>query len=154
MRVMTMAHIRNARGLGPEEKAILYTVESRGEVFSTRDTFLEDCGGMSKTRFYRYRNNLVAKGLLEAEVRRPRGTTVYRVNSEAVEALAARNEDGSNVLETKAATRGDTNVLALNTTHDGDCNVSLTGTQTSSTQGLHRPQSQDTKRTLKGVGGT
>jgi hypothetical protein len=151
MRVMTMAHIRNARGLKPEEKAILYTVESRGEVYSTRDTLLEDCGGMSKSRFYRHRNSLVAKGLLQAEVRRPRGTTVYRVNSEAVEALAPRREDGRNVLDAETLGRADSNVLTADTILDGDTNVSQTRTSTSSSRGHQRPQTEDTKKTLKGT---
>lgn len=151
MRVMTMAHIRNARGIGPEEKAILYTVESRGEVYSTRDTFREDCGGMSKTRFYRHRNSLLAKGLLQAEVRRPRGTTVYRVVSEAVEALASGHENGRNVLDAETLSTGNSNLLPSETLQNEDSNVPQSRTSTSSPLGHQRPQIEDTKNTLKGT---
>jgi hypothetical protein len=150
MRFMTMAHIRNARGLAPEEKAILYTVESRGEVFSSRDTLRADCGGMSKTRFYRYRNSLIAKGLLHAEVRRPRGTTVYRVDSDAVEALCPGDE-GAKVREVETLRDGDSNVLSVETLRNKDIIVSQAGTTTSSQQGHHRPKVEDTKKTLKGT---
>lgn len=148
MRVKTMAHIRNARGLGPEEKAILYTVESRGEVYSTRETFREDCGGMGKTRFYRYRNSLLDKGLLQAEVRRPRGTTVYRVNSEAVEALTPR---ATNVLEVGTFGGDKSNVLVAKIMHNDDIDVSQARTSMSSSLGPQRPQDEDTKKTLKGT---
>lgn len=151
MRVMTMAHIRNARGLGPEEKAILYTVESRGEVYSTRDTFLDDCGRMSKSRFYRHRNSLLAKGLLQAEVRRPRGTTIYRVNSDAVEALAPNRAEGRMGPGVETLRGVESNVLTVETVHNGDINVTLPRTSRSSQLGHQRHAAEDTKKTNRGT---
>jgi hypothetical protein len=131
MRVLTMAAIRNARGLTSAEKAMLYTIESRGEVFSSAETFRGDCG-MGRNKFYDVRGSLLDKGLVQAEVRRPRGTTVYRVDHEAVAAMTPmRDEQALPPLETL-------NASDVNVSHGRHFNVAPVVTPTSPTAGSQR----------------
>lgn len=135
MRVQTMAAIRNARGLTADDKAMLYTTESRGEVFATADIFRQDCG-MGKNKFYATRSRLDALGLLDVRERRPKGTTCYRVNHDAVAALAEPMSPPVGKLETPmslpvGALERDTNV-----TPGRDANVT---------------PGRETKRTFKGT---
>lgn len=96
MRVMTMAQIRNARGLDSAEKSILYTIESRGEVFSKVEVFRADCG-LGKNKFYRTLTGLKDKGLVNVTDRRPRGTTVYTVSDKAVASLVPNVAPGGDI---------------------------------------------------------
>lgn len=149
MRVYTMAAIRNARGLTPDEKVLLYTIESRGEAFARADTLQDDCG-MGRNRFYRTRKGCVDRGLVDAKDRRPRGTTVYRVNHEAVSALAPDVTPGREAgLEDTIVSPGS----QINVTPARDVNMTA-GSETKRTlEGTPQgdPQGEQVRRTPYGV---
>jgi hypothetical protein len=86
-----MAAIRDARGLDFSAKAMLCIIESRGEAFTSADRLRDDCG-MGRNKFYDVRRRLIDAGLIDVTVRRPRTTTLYRVNHEAVAALVPSKE--------------------------------------------------------------
>lgn len=77
--------IRDARELKTNEKTFLFVCESRGKagMFSDHDLNYTDMG-MSKATYYRVRESLLEKKLIETR-RRYNNTTVYQVNVEVLE---------------------------------------------------------------------
>lgn len=83
MNIEALWTLRDARGINSDEKAFLFVAISRGdELFGTWETNAADMG-MSKNRYYRTRDSLLAKGLIEV-ARKYNGSSVYRVNVDAL----------------------------------------------------------------------
>ena len=82
VRVNVLFAVRDARGLCAEEKAILHAIELRGEARAGWERLAEDAG-LKKKRFYKYRGDLLTKGLIDAR-RRAGATTIYRVNEDVL----------------------------------------------------------------------
>lgn len=79
MNFKALKNLRDTRGLSANEKAFLFVVISRGdETFGTWETNAADMG-MSKGTYYRTRDALLEKGLIEV-ARKYNATSVYRPN--------------------------------------------------------------------------
>lgn len=83
--------IRDAEGLDGLEKIFLMVVESRGVMKTTWQQAAKNMG-MSKSTFFRVREQLVGKGLLLA-VERPHRVTWYTVVRDAIHARVPDNSE-------------------------------------------------------------
>lgn len=89
MRNQVMWDIRDAQGLNTAEKAIMWVIESRGELFSTVET-LAGNAGMGRSTFYAHRDGLVDRGLVRCSRRYGERQKLYTVDAAAVAALVPR----------------------------------------------------------------
>ncbi|GAA3684264.1 hypothetical protein GCM10022237_48560 [Nocardioides ginsengisoli] len=74
--------VRDARGLDVYEKAFLFVVASRGEMFSRAEVAADDMG-FSVAQFHKIADRLIARGLVVRQ-RRPGKPSVYRLNLDAL----------------------------------------------------------------------
>lgn len=86
MNGQTIWNIRDARQLNSNEKLLLMVIESRGQMWATVAQVIDDMG-MSRSTFYKTRNDLKARNLIHVLTRGTNQTTMYRVNREAVRRL-------------------------------------------------------------------
>jgi DNA-binding MarR family transcriptional regulator len=91
MEVQAIWAIRDARGLSYAEKAFLFVVASRGCMTAKWDTAAADMG-MSKNTYYKTRDSLLGKGLLNKETRF-NNTTVYTVSLETLLSLTGNGDE-------------------------------------------------------------
>lgn len=100
MRNEVIFAIRDARGLKIHEKSFLFVCESRGKegMFSEHDTNYTDMS-MSKATYYRVRDSLIEKKLIEPR-RRYNNTTVYHVNYDVLSAYVKSQPETQSHTET------------------------------------------------------
>ena len=98
MRNAVIWNVRDARGLNQDEKSLLWAIESRGVCETRWRRLADDAGDMSKDRFYRARNSLVAKNLIRV-ARKYDDVSKYAVNADALAGLVpdsrAANGEGN-----------------------------------------------------------
>lgn len=83
--------IRDARSLDVYEKAFLFVVASRREMFTSAAVAADDMG-MSRAKFHRVRDSLLTRGLIDADQRTNRPST-YRVNLKQLGELVPRKDE-------------------------------------------------------------
>jgi hypothetical protein len=125
------ALIREAEGLTVDEKVLLYTVASHksGVSFATVDT-LRQWTGLSRNRYYKARQTLLAKSLL-SEQRSLGGATTYRLRTRPLQRLArqgiARRREAKQRRAALATSAPPEGVLVLDTTPAHDRHGSRVG---------------------------
>jgi hypothetical protein len=87
------ALIREAHGLTPDEKLLLYTIASHHRACFATVATIREWTGLSRNRYYKARKGLVDKELVSADVSLRGGVTTYRLRKRAIRLRAEQAVD-------------------------------------------------------------